>query len=407
MKYLFFDTECCDGVHLCEFGYVVTDESFNVTEKDVFLIAPEKPFTLSHPAVRNELKLYFSESRYASSPAFPARYSRIKKLLTDDGCLIIGHSAANDANFIRTACERYGLVNIDFTFADTQKLYAEISESGETPSLENTATLLGLELSERLHKSDDDALLTMRVLRALCEKSECTPEKLLQKYSAARGISRDGCVWYEGGSFPDLLARLSRDPQSVGATRRMKCVSKYAALTCINPDAAPSPLKGRSLCAGKFFERDRTVETLNLIRLLADLGCKYANGIGNADFYMDTDALTGSDKGDKRDPRLGSARRNFRENGKPQIISPQKLFDILGTSERTLAEMSVPHMTIDEWIAGEKRLRSEKHDEPGAIRQRVPQTRLAHNGGSASTSIGELLRGCGVVSDDYPNGEDK
>ena len=63
MKYLFFDTECCDGVHICEFGYVVTDESFNVTEKDVFLIAPEKPFTLSHPAVRNELKLYFSESR--------------------------------------------------------------------------------------------------------------------------------------------------------------------------------------------------------------------------------------------------------------------------------------------------------------------------------------------------------
>ena len=145
------------------------------------------------------------------------------------------------------------LVNIDFTFADTQKLYAEISESGETPSLENTATLLGLELSERLHKSDDDALLTMRVLRALCKKSECTPEKLLQKYPAARGISRDGCVWYDGGSFPDILARLLGDPQSVGATRRMKCVSKYAALTCINPDAAPSPLKGRSLCAGKIF----------------------------------------------------------------------------------------------------------------------------------------------------------
>ena len=26
MDYLFFDTECSDGTHLCEFGYVVTGE---------------------------------------------------------------------------------------------------------------------------------------------------------------------------------------------------------------------------------------------------------------------------------------------------------------------------------------------------------------------------------------------
>lgn len=25
MRYLFFDIECCDGKHICEFGYVITD----------------------------------------------------------------------------------------------------------------------------------------------------------------------------------------------------------------------------------------------------------------------------------------------------------------------------------------------------------------------------------------------
>ena len=34
MKYLSFDIECCDGRHICEFGYVVVDEKFNVLERD-------------------------------------------------------------------------------------------------------------------------------------------------------------------------------------------------------------------------------------------------------------------------------------------------------------------------------------------------------------------------------------
>ena len=36
MRYLSFDIECCDGRSICEFGYVITDESFNIIEKDCF-----------------------------------------------------------------------------------------------------------------------------------------------------------------------------------------------------------------------------------------------------------------------------------------------------------------------------------------------------------------------------------
>ena len=34
MRYLAFDIECCDGKHICEFGYVITDEKFIVEEKN-------------------------------------------------------------------------------------------------------------------------------------------------------------------------------------------------------------------------------------------------------------------------------------------------------------------------------------------------------------------------------------
>lgn len=41
MKYLSFDIECCDGRHICEFGYVVADEKFNVLERDCITMNPE------------------------------------------------------------------------------------------------------------------------------------------------------------------------------------------------------------------------------------------------------------------------------------------------------------------------------------------------------------------------------
>ena len=28
MNYLYFDIECCDGNHMCSFGYVITNENF-------------------------------------------------------------------------------------------------------------------------------------------------------------------------------------------------------------------------------------------------------------------------------------------------------------------------------------------------------------------------------------------
>ena len=46
MEYLFFDIECCDGNHICSFGYVIINSDFEILEKRDLVINPEKVFKL-------------------------------------------------------------------------------------------------------------------------------------------------------------------------------------------------------------------------------------------------------------------------------------------------------------------------------------------------------------------------
>ena len=59
MNYLIFDIECCDGKHICEFGYVITNEKFEVLDKQVLTINPEKPFNLTGRKNQDDLILFF------------------------------------------------------------------------------------------------------------------------------------------------------------------------------------------------------------------------------------------------------------------------------------------------------------------------------------------------------------
>ena len=81
MRYLFFDIECCNGRDICEFGYVITDENFNILEKDDIIINPENKFNLTgRPGGRN-ISLFYSKDVYYKAKTFPHYYDRIKKLI--------------------------------------------------------------------------------------------------------------------------------------------------------------------------------------------------------------------------------------------------------------------------------------------------------------------------------------
>lgn len=171
MRYLCFDIECCDGQHICEFGYVLIDENFNVLERDCITINPEHKFKLTGREHESDITLAFPEEIYFNSPTFDYYYERIKNLLTLKDCQIIGFSLKNDAGFLATAYEIYNKEPIPFTYIDFQKLYQGYVKSKNRVSVESVVK--ELEITDvQLHKSDDDSWAVVRALQVISKK-EC------------------------------------------------------------------------------------------------------------------------------------------------------------------------------------------------------------------------------------------
>ena len=171
MRYLFFDIECCDGKNICTFGYTITDENFNVIEKDDILVNPEARFTIPTREKRINIQLAYPKSAFLNAPNYPAVYERIAKIINHPDQKIFGHAVASDINFLATANRRYHMPEFNITAFDTQKLYAKHTKGG-TKSLESIATSLGVDLNGiELHKSCDDALLTMLCAKAMSKKT--------------------------------------------------------------------------------------------------------------------------------------------------------------------------------------------------------------------------------------------
>lgn len=98
MRYLFFDIECCNGRNICEFGYVITDDKFNILEKKDITINPENKFNLTGRHDGRDLYLYYPESTYYKSYKFPHFYDDIKEIIEHPDQLIVGHIICNKCN---------------------------------------------------------------------------------------------------------------------------------------------------------------------------------------------------------------------------------------------------------------------------------------------------------------------
>ena len=78
MKYLFFDIECCDGNHMCSFGYVIVNNNFEILEKKDLVMNPEKRFKLGRDAFNPRIHLAYNESTFRKQKTFRYFYDKIK-----------------------------------------------------------------------------------------------------------------------------------------------------------------------------------------------------------------------------------------------------------------------------------------------------------------------------------------
>ena len=191
MNYLFFDLECANsdnGGKICEFGYVITDTSFNILEKDLMIINPgfdengnrEHFITEYHPV--EGLTFAFSFDTYRSAPEFPQFYERIKELITNPDNQVIGYAVDNDVRFLNYTLNRYGYDRFDYNAIDVAEFVKYDRDDEKSIGLgkaylEYVSIEYPIGLTE--HCSRDDAEFTMLVLKGLFSKRKTTLNDLM------------------------------------------------------------------------------------------------------------------------------------------------------------------------------------------------------------------------------------
>ncbi|MCQ2975969.1 MAG: hypothetical protein MJ211_14305 [Bacteroidales bacterium] len=201
MKYLFFDIECSNcfnGVgKICEYGFVVTDENFNILSKNVYPMSPGKGrdcrFHLKGRKHQKDLELAWPYEYYYSQPEFPAFYNQIKHLMFNDDVICFGFSSDNDISYIYNSCKRYNLEPFDFVCYDVQKIASLYSESKPTHLKETYIKLVGSSKIAQFqeHLSSDDAHMTMSILEAVCVLSNLPSKTILRKFENTKTSLKD------------------------------------------------------------------------------------------------------------------------------------------------------------------------------------------------------------------------
>ncbi len=193
MNYLFFDIECCNCHHICEFGYVLTDDKFNIIKKEELLINPAKEFTV--PKDDKFKGLSYSQEEYLNNPSFREYYDKIKNIINNENQIIFGYAINNDAVYLRTACKRYKLKPISFTFYDIQIILSKYFNLKEQISLEKAVCRFNLENDAIYHRAIDDALSTLNIAKKLSKESNLKLEDLINNFESCKGRSNNNYIF--------------------------------------------------------------------------------------------------------------------------------------------------------------------------------------------------------------------
>lgn len=195
MEYLFFDIECAcvykETAKICAFGYCLTDEKFNILEKEDLLINPKGKFHLTDRKGKAGIVLPYDYTDFKNYPAFPTAYKKIQSLLEAKNRLIFGHATSNDVKYLNLETRRFSLPSLSFEFFDTQLIYMTRIESFEHQyGLESITHDLSVEFVP--HRAADDAYATMRVAEAMCRAEGVSLPELIEKYAVLPGKTAKG-----------------------------------------------------------------------------------------------------------------------------------------------------------------------------------------------------------------------
>ena len=288
MNYLFFDIECADGNRaICEYGYVLTDDKFNVIKKRNILMDPECPFRLTGREGQADLVLTYPYEEYYKYYPFDDSYETIKNLMTQDDLLIFGHAVNNDIGFLFKDCNRYKLPLFDYTAYDIQKMLPVFDKQNKRYTSLETAfvDLVPLQIRSELkdHRACDDAMKTMLVLKAMVLNLEFTPKDLIE--SCPKSVCH-ALEYWEQAKIRKKEKQKHKQKTKMNATKRKEGQVMWGDLY-----REHLPLLDDPNSIGKFLTvsgemKEHHEELKSLIRIIKDKGYVAYDRINGSDYLI-------------------------------------------------------------------------------------------------------------------------
>jgi hypothetical protein len=347
MNYLIFDIECCDGKHICEFGYVLFTEEFELLVRECITINPEYPFKLSGREHESDIQLAFCEEVYFNSPTYEDLYDKIKGIIETPDCQIIGFSMKNDVTFLNTANDIYEKDEFEFTYLDFQVLYQAYTNSENRTSVEKCVKELGIE-DIILHKSDDDSYAIMLALKKICEKENLPLPEMLKMLKQLKGG-----YFAEKAKARNLM--LIDKIESGGLKAQKEFLGGFISKLKVDKRATNPFFAGKAICISQNYQRANFNQMLSLLEILYSVGAFYRAKASECDIFILTE-------GYEEDLRYIRAKQAVEEGGTIEFIALSKILEKLSISEEQLSKKNYVRETLSK-----KKQRSYQESKPSTL----------------------------------------
>ena len=371
MKYVFYDAESIDIEHKCSFtfGYLVTDENFNilVPKEDIVFNVDIPKENWDWRAIRNVLKGSYNEKDFMSKKTFPQVYGKIKRLLEGDDILCVGFEANEDVKYLLGNCDKYGLEPINFKYIDLRDIIRFLTgEKSSSLILEYIKYLHKPYFG--IHKSCNDAEMTMLILKEILKLYKKTLSKILDENTGFIGVS-DGFIYGFDGNKYDIKNPRESKYEKVG---KMKLrIAKpgqedfilrgslnnilflrfldYAEKT----ENLEQKLKDKKISISLNYEMYNFQNMLKIIQRIKNLGGEYIKKGSLADIFVKQDAPVKDENGEL----IPCSKYNYvleaieKERKKIEILEFDEFLKLIDLSKEQLENM--PNVDV-EYLKDEK-----------------------------------------------------
>lgn len=388
-KILFYDLEFATsryGINkICEFGYVLVNEKFEILEKGNFIINPNiRKAEWDRTVVKKILTRKIRE--YESSLTFDKFYNKIKELIISSD-YIIGHSLNGDANGLNQECERYNLESIDYDFYEIKNFYKYFSENKNYTSLEKMLIELQILGDERAHDAGADAFNTMLILKEVLLKQNLTLDSLIKLVPEAKDRSENYKLASARNKKENNFKQIEKFIETDGKVNEFKKPDKvnksyHKYLHNLTPNKEVGErLKNCVVSVGLNYEKEQPKQLSKLAQIITNEGGKICFKSSESNLFIKYDVL-GDDGTVIDDVRLICVQNENKKGKSIQIITLEDFLKIINITMEELEAMPIPKVCILNNKTTQKKVKKTVTINPN---------KLVYSENKPSLTLGDLL----------------